>query len=314
MFRRNRLVMATIAICVSVALPGSAQESNLPEQPSPGGWRRADGPPPAEQRAPAPQPEYVRVPSQLMLPAGAWITVRVNQPLSSDHNAPGDAFTATLAQPLVADGFVIARRGQTIGGRVADAQKAGRRKGTSRLALELTEIGLVDGQQLPVRTQLMEYTGGTSVGSDATAIGTATGVGAAIGGVADGGFGAGVGALAGAAASTIGVLVTRGRPTEVYPEAVLTFRTLQPVAISTERSEQAFHPVRQGDYEQRQLARRPAQRPTLMAPYYGGYYSYPYMYSPYFWGPSFYYYSGPRFYGGRGFYVGRGFGGGGRRR
>jgi hypothetical protein len=220
----------------------------------------------------------------------------MDQAISSDRNQSGDTFTATLVEPLVADGFIVARRGQTISGRVAEAVKAGRVKGTSRLALEITEIGLVDGRPLPVRTQLMEYAGGTSVGRDATAVGATTGVGAAIGGAAAGGMGAGIGAAAGAAASTIGVLVTRGRETVVYPEAAVRFRTLAPITISTERSGHAFQPVRQGDFEPRgpQLQRRVALQPR---PYYA---PYPYPYSPYFYGPSFYFYSGPRFYG-RGF-------------
>jgi hypothetical protein len=135
---------------------------------------------------------------------------------------------------------------------------------------------------MPVRTQLVEYSAGTSQGRDATAIGAATGVGAAAGAAADGGFGAGVGAAAGAAASTIGVLLTRGRATEVDPEALLTFRTTEPVTISTERSSLAFVPVRQEDYAsetqrpQPRLARRPG---------YGGY---PYPYPPYLYGPGYY--------------------------
>ncbi len=36
----------------------------------------------------------------------------VNEPLSSDHNVSGDTFTATLTQPLIANGYVVARRGQ----------------------------------------------------------------------------------------------------------------------------------------------------------------------------------------------------------
>ncbi|MBI4460078.1 MAG: hypothetical protein HY648_08480 [Acidobacteria bacterium] len=242
--------------------------------------------------------------SQLTLPAGAWITVRVNQPLSSDQNQPGDAFTGTLAQPLVVNGLVVARRGQTIGGRIAEALKAGRAKGTSRLGLELTEISIVDGQQLPVLTQLIEFQGGTSVGQDATAIATAAGIGAAIGAAADGGFGAGMGAIAGAAASTIGVLVTRGKPTVIYPESLLTFRTLAPLAIYTEQSEQAFQPVSQQDYEPQRLERR-AARPVL-APrpyssgtiYYGGprvfIHSRPRFFSSY--GSSVFVYSSPRYY------------------
>jgi hypothetical protein len=120
-------------------------------------------------------------------------------------------------------------------------------------------------------------------------------VGAAIGAVADGGFGAGMGAIAGAAASTIGVLVTRGRATVVYPETLLAFRLETPVTILADSSPEAFQPVTQQDYEQRSLYRHgPSLRPP--PPYYfSGYYP------PYFYGPTLFFYSGPRFYN-RGFY------------
>ena len=237
----------------------------------PTGWRQAD--------SPAPSAAGWTSSSQLMLPAGTWISVRADQVLSSDHNLPGDIFSATLAQPLVANGFVVARRGQILSGRVTDAVKAGRVKGTSRLALELTDVTLVDGENIPVHTQLVQYSGGTSKGRDATAIGTTTGLGAAIGAAAGGGAGAGIGAGAGAAASVIGVLLTRGRATEVYPESLLTFRTTEPITISTERSSAAFEPVRQEDYEP---AARPRQPRLARRPAYGGYpypgYGYPPVY------------------------------------
>jgi hypothetical protein len=159
----------------------------------------------------------------------------VNQPLSSDHNHPGDTFTATLVQPLVADGVVIARRGQTVAGRVAEARKAGRAKGTSRLGIEITEVSLVDGQQLPVKAQLMERRGDTSVGRDVGAIGVTTGAGAAIGAGVAGPFGAGVGALAGAFVSTIGRCVSgngadvpSGRPTHCFDRTFQGFSTRSP--------------------------------------------------------------------------------------
>ena len=59
------------------------------------------------------------------------------------------------------------------------------------------------------------------------------------------------------------MLLTRGRATEVYPESLLTFRTTEPITISTDRSSLAFVPVRQEDYasetqpRQPRLARRP---------------------------------------------------------
>jgi hypothetical protein len=247
----------------AAAVLAFGQQSNAPS-----GWRDANTPPPGG------------LPAQLTLPAGTWISVRTDEVLSSDRNLPGDAFTATLANPLVANGYVVARRGQILSGRVADAVKAGRVKGTSRLVLELSDVTLADGQNLPVRTQLIQYAGSTSKGSDATAIGTATGIGAAVGAAADGGLGAGVGAAAGAAASTIGVLMTRGRATVVYPEALLTFRTIEPLTISTERSPVAFAPIRQEDYEPEAQPRRAhlARRPV-----WGGY-----PYPPYPYGPGYY--------------------------
>ena len=246
-------------------------------------------------------------PPQLNLPAGSWVSIRVNQPLSSDHNQPGDYFIGSLAQPLVANGFVIAHRGQTVEGRIVVAEKAGRRSGTSSLGLELTEISLVDGSQMPVVTEWIEHEGPTSVGDDVVAIGTATGIGAAIGAAADGGFGAGMGAIAGAAASTIGVLATRGKPTEVYPESTLTFRTLSPLIVDTVAAEAAFQPVRQEDYAPAALQRRgyvqravPARHYYRSRPY-SGYYSYgdSYWYDPYpryYYGPSIVIRPSPRIY------------------
>jgi hypothetical protein len=214
------------------------------------------------------------------------MTIRVNEPISSDHNHQGDGFTASLARPLIAQGYVVARPGQTIGGRVAEALKAGRVKGTSQLAIELTDLSLVDGQRMPLKTELVQYSGGTSVGNDVTAVGVTTGVGAAIGGAAAGGAGAGIGAGAGAAASLIGVLVTRGKPTVIVPEDVLTFKTSAPITISTENAPQAFQQARPEDYESRPaLQRRP---PVAVArPY--PYYPYPYYGpGPYYWGPGYY--------------------------
>ncbi len=146
---------------------------------------------------------------------------------------------ATLAEPLIANGIVVARRGQTVMGRVVETTKSGRVKGTARMALEVVEIGLVDGQIMPVRTQFVESVSGTSKGRDAEAVLTTTGAGAAVGAVAAGGAGAGLGAIAGAGASMIGVLVTRGRSVEIYPEDLLTFRTPAPVAIPTEKAAHA---------------------------------------------------------------------------
>ena len=276
--------------------PASAQaDEQQSAQRPPQFERREQAPPPQNQ-----QQHPMQIPSRVTIPAGTWLTVRVDQPVSSDHNRPGDSFTATLTSPVVANGIVVARRGQTLAGRVTETAKAGFVKGTSKLGVELIDLSIVDGQRVPIKTTLMKYEGGKSIGRDAAAIGTTTGIGAAIGGAAAGGFGAGMGAIAGAGASVIGVLSTRGRSTEIYPETAITFQLTDPVEISTERGGQAFQPIRQQDYETRQLQSRAPVRQTAPPAYFGYGYGYPYYYSPYrTYGPSFYFSGGSRYYGGR---------------
>ena len=241
------------------------------------------------------------VPPTLSLPVGTIITVETTEKLSSDHDQTGDGFVAVLHQPLVANGWVIARRGQTVIGRVASARRAGRVKGTSELGLELTELALVDGQQMPVRTQLMQTAAPGSRSRDAGAIVTTTGAGTAAGAAAGGGEGAAIGAAIGAAAGVAGVLMTRGRATEIPAESVLTFRLDAPLEVSTQRSQQAFLPVTPTDYNTTNATLH-APPPVLVQPHplYAGYYwPDPFWYGPYFgFGPRVYF-GGPRLMVGR---------------
>ncbi len=292
------LLASLVAVSFLGTLPGLAQDPSPSGPPPSGGWRRfepsrqPDGPLPSDAGQPPALsqrsfPQGPAGPSQVTIPAGTWITVRVDEPLSSDHNQSGDAFTATLAQPLVVNGLVVAHAGQTVSGMVSEAQKAGRASGLSRLGLELTEISLADGNQIQVKTRMMERHGDTSYGRDAAGIGATVATGAAIGAAVNGGVGAGVGAAAGVVASTIGVLLTRGKPTVVYPETAMTFRLEAPVTVDT--SSQAFRMASQQDYQQAQTLRRPPPRPAYRpAPYYYPPYPYPYPY-PYFYGPSIYF-------------------------
>jgi hypothetical protein len=269
--------------------------------------------PPSPNRPPAAAARTAAsVPANFTIPAGKVIFVRLNEQLSSDRNRAGDTFTATLDQPIVVNGWVVARRGETIVGSVTNAKKAGRVKGVSQLGLEVTDVTIVDGQQLPVLTELWEGSAGTSHGTDAAGIATTTGVGTIIGAAADGGAGAGIGAGAGAAAGIALVLLTRGKPTVLGPETALSFRLKQPLTISTENSAQAFLPVGQNDYNSAPTLRRrgdvyPVEYPPYYAtcgPYWGcsPYYGYGY------YGPAFGFYGGYGFYGGfRGGFSHRGF-------
>ena len=152
----------------------------------------------------------VPIPAKLTIKTGTYITVRLNQGLSSDRNQVGDGFAATLAKPVIVDGVVVADRGQTLGGKVTEAKKAGRVEGVSRLAVQLTDLSSSDGQPVPIQTQLFSKNGPTSVGRDVGAVGATTATGAMIGAAAGWGTGAAIGAGAGAFVGIVGVLVTRG--------------------------------------------------------------------------------------------------------
>jgi hypothetical protein len=311
-----------LAFCIS-ALPASAQQNqpgdaqtsvaspdsqavgqpDAPAQPQ-------DAQPQAQQNPPAPgQPNQAVLPQTLTLPAGTVIRVRIDEWLSTDRNVIGDSFSAVLDQPIVVDGWVVARRGQAETGRVSLVKK-GHGGGASQLGVDLPDLTLVDGQQLPLQTQLFQTSGGTSHGQDAAIVGSTTGVGAVIGAIAGRGTGAAIGAGIGATAGIIGVMSTQGRPTVISPESVLSFRLQAPVTISTEKSQFAFQPVTQSDYDSRSPQSRPrmARPGPPPPPYYPYPYAYPYAYAyPY----PYAYYPAPFF--GFGYFGGYGRFGGFRR-
>jgi hypothetical protein len=289
-----------------------AQDSNRPPisrdrvPQNPGEYGQQNPPPANRPPSPnGPSDQYASPPALLTIPAGTVLIMRINEPLSSDHNQIGDQFTGVLEQPIVVNGWVVARRGQTMIGQVKSVKKAGRVKGVSELGVELTDLSLVDGQQAPILTELWKGSGGTSHGADAATIAGGTALAAIVGSAADWGRGAAIGAGAGAVAGIGAVLLTRGRPTILEPESQLTFRLVDLVKVDTTHSQQAFMPVSQEDFEGGR-----SERPRLRVAggYYGGPgyapcgYYYPCYFAPAYvgiyggygwWGPGYY---------GRGFY------------
>jgi hypothetical protein len=283
---------------------GNGQQSTAPPQPDNSVAAGAQPEPYPNNQSPQPQdnpaapnaiPSTPEVPSTLTLPAGTVIQVRTSQWLSTDRNLPGDGFNAALLQPLIVDGWVVARRGQAVLGRVTVVQKAkSSNHNTSQLGVQLSELTFVDGQLLPIQTQLSQTATTPDRGQQVGTVGATTGTGAIIGAVADGGPGAAIGAGIGAIAG-LGIVSTHGRPTVIPPETLLTFRLDSPVAISTAKSQIAFHPVSPADYNETMASN--GQRRSLRdgsyppPPAYWGY-GYPYAYDPYFY-PGWGFYPGP---------------------
>jgi hypothetical protein len=193
--------------------------------------------------AEAPQPEVPAIlanvppppPRKVTIPGGTLLPVRTVESISSDRNHTGDTFSATLEEPLVVEGLVIAERGARVQGRVVETEMAGRVRGVSHLTLELTQFTTSDGQRVGISTETFAKQGETSRKSDAAKVGAAAGIGAAIGAIAGGGKGAGLGAVLGGAAGGGGVAATRGKATVIPSETHLSFRLKEPVTVTEKR-------------------------------------------------------------------------------
>ena len=177
-------------------------------------------------------PAAPRIPQTVTIPAGTVITVRLRDTLRASKVSTDDPFHATLDQPIIVDGLVVVERGTAQRGRVVESVAAGRVKGRSALALELTELLTSDGQKVEIRTETFRREAESNLKSDAAKAGVMAGIGAAIGAIAGGGKGAAIGAGVGGAAGAGTVLATKGQDTEIASETRLTFRLKEPVTLT----------------------------------------------------------------------------------
>ena len=181
-----------------------------------------------------PVPPVERRPNTVTLAANTTLVVRLAEAVSSEKQQTGDNFSATLDQPLVVDGLVVAERGSRIDGRVVSAERAGRIRGTAHLELELVNLSTADGQNLKIRTNTYRREGETWRREDAEKVGIGAAIGAAIGAMAGGGKGAAIGAGAGGAAGAGTVAAMRGKAAALPIETQVTFRLSLPITV-TER-------------------------------------------------------------------------------
>lgn len=169
-------------------------------------------------------------PTKVTVPAGTRVLVRMIDSIDSSKQQAGYRFTASLETNLEADDLVVARRGTTVYGRLADVQSAGRMSGGAELTLELTDI-LISGKAYPLLTSTYEVRGQGQGKKTAGRIVGGTGLGALIGGLAGGGKGAAIGAVAGAATGTTVSAATKGKQVSVPSESLVEFRLAQPVTL-----------------------------------------------------------------------------------
>jgi hypothetical protein len=168
--------------------------------------------------------------SRITVPAGTRILIRMIDSIDSSKQKTGNRFTASLETNLQADDEVVAPRGSTVYGRLAQASSAGKMSGSSQLTLELTDI-VINGTAYPLLTSTYEIKGKGEGKKTARKVIGGAGLGALIGGIAGGGKGAGIGALVGVAGGTALAASKKGEQLQIPSESLLEFRLEQPVKL-----------------------------------------------------------------------------------
>jgi len=172
--------------------------------------------------------------NRVYIPAGTQILVRMVDSIDSGKQQAGFRFTGTLETNLQLDDLIVAPRGTTVYGQLANAESAGRMSGGGELTLELTDI-VINGTAYPLLTS--DYTVRSQGKGKKTAgkILGGAGLGALIGGLAGGGTGAAIGVAAGAAGGTALSAAGKGKQVVIPSESLIEFRLQQPASLPVAR-------------------------------------------------------------------------------
>jgi hypothetical protein len=176
------------------------------------------------------EPRRIFESKPIVVPADTEITVVLDETLGSKTSTSGQAFHATVEEPVEAEGKVAIPKGARASGTVKDAKAAGRFKGGAVLSLTLTSIE-INGKEHEIQTSDATQVSKGKGKRTAAMVGGGAAGGAAIGAVAGGGKGALIGGLIGAAAGTGGAGLTGNRDITLPAETALSFKLLQPLEV-----------------------------------------------------------------------------------
>ena len=173
---------------------------------------------PSDETAPPPPVQR----SEVELPAGTNLVVRMIDAVDSETARVGQSFAAALDQPVMLNGETVIPRGADVTVKLVDAKESGKLTGRAELALSLMSVR-VNGRMADINTQTVNRESSSRGEKTAKVAGGTAAVGAVIGAIAGGGKGAAIGAGAGAAAGAGSQVITRGQTVRIPSETRLTF-------------------------------------------------------------------------------------------
>ncbi|HEY2934186.1 MAG TPA: hypothetical protein VGK99_20795 [Acidobacteriota bacterium] len=240
--KKNLVITLSVLMCVllgacnSKSSPGASDAKPAGEQKP--DQKQAEGAKADDKSAastgtadkPSPAGSESKAPQTLTIPAGASLTIRLNQSLSTEKNSSGDRFEAALDRDVRVNDNVALPARSTVIGRIYHLQRSGKVQGRAEMGLTLTSV-VINGKSYPLHTSNWFHRAPGTKKSDAKWIGGGAGGGALIGAIAGGKKGAAIGAAVGGGAGTAKVLATRGKPVALAAESRLTFKLSESLEV-----------------------------------------------------------------------------------
>ncbi len=166
---------------------------------------------------------FVAAPLFASIPAGTTLNVRLDRTVSSRTARVGDRVACSLADDLVVNDRVIARRGHRLRAVVTYARRSGRLHDPGYVTVRLESIRL-GRHYYRLHSTAIRDEGHGHTKSNVEKIGGGAGVGTLIGAIAGGGKGALIGGLLGAGGGTALAAGTGRKPGVLPAESVYQFQ------------------------------------------------------------------------------------------
>jgi hypothetical protein len=231
----RRLCPASVyAFCFALAIAGCNKSADQASNAAATDSSASDASSSGAAKSAASKPEPPALPKPIVVPADTVITVTLDQSISTKTATSGQAFSATVQDPIEVEGRLAVPKGSRASGIVKDAKAAGRFKGGATLALTLTSLS-IKNEEYNIQTSAPSEASKGKGKRTAAMVGGGAGGGALIGGLAGGGKGALIGGLIGAAAGTGGAGLTGNRDITIPAETQLAFKLVEPLEIKHRR-------------------------------------------------------------------------------
>lgn len=170
------------------------------------------------------------------VPAGTVLTLALDNGLSSDAALEGDAFTATVVEPILSENRVVIPAGSRIEGKVTEAVAAKRGAGNGRLSLGFNTLRLPSGYRTGIVGSFQEVTE-SKKGRNAGIIGGSAAGGALLGRILGKNTkGAVIGTIIGGGIGTAVVMGKEGMQASLAPDTPFEIRLEQSVQVPHEPS------------------------------------------------------------------------------